>query len=136
MIQKKNKPYRSGLKIEGLSEEPCFPSFPQACPHEGGGRESSHSHRQISNQTGIICRKTPSNEAANLFKGIKSCILNHSIPVQFEFCSPIRHPRGSEDPDKTEKLKHDQYNVAFISYFCYNNQTTQTKASVEKTIKG
>ena len=133
MIQKKNKIYRSGLKIEGLSEESYSPSFPQACPREGGERESSHSHLQNSNQTSIICRKIPSNEAANLFK---SCILNHSIPVQFEFCSPIRHPRGSEDPDKTEKLKHDQYNVAFISYFCYNNQTTQTKASVEKTIKG
>ena len=47
------KLYQSGLKIEGLAEEPYSPSFREACPRGGGGRESPQSHPQISNQTGI-----------------------------------------------------------------------------------
>ena len=47
------KLYQSGLKIEGLTEKPCSPSFHEACPRGGEGRKSPQSHPQNSNQTGI-----------------------------------------------------------------------------------
>ena len=45
--------YQSGLKMEGLVEEPCSPSFREACPRVGGEQESPQSDPQNSNQIGI-----------------------------------------------------------------------------------